>query len=122
MSRRFSNPVRMSSFCPSLVYYLENFAPRLVARLGPIVSPMIACGLAIKHLRGADTKVVFVGSCISRIWERMDRFGKKAIDYVLIYHDITSLLEAKGIDREALEPSDFDGPASSLGRGLSACG
>jgi signal transduction histidine kinase/iron only hydrogenase large subunit-like protein len=112
----------ISSFCPSLVYYIEKFAPHLVDRLVPIVSPMIACGLAIKHLRGADTKVVFVGSCISRIWERMDRFGKKAIDYVLIYHDITSLLEAKGIDREAQEPSDFDGPASSLGRVLSVSG
>lgn len=119
---RNPEPSWISSFCPSLVYYIEKFAPRLADRLVPIVSPMIACGLAIKHLRGADTKVVFVGSCISRIWERMDRFGKKAIDYVLIYHNIMSLLEAKGIDREAQEPSDFDGPASSLGRVLSVSG
>ncbi|MCJ7589078.1 MAG: ATP-binding protein [Candidatus Aminicenantes bacterium] len=112
----------ISSFCPSLVYYIEKFAPHLADRLVPIVSPMIACGLAVKHLNGAKTKVVFVGSCISRIWERMDRFGKQAIDYVLIYHDITNLLEARGIDREAQEPSEFDGPASSLGRTLSVSG
>jgi len=112
----------ISSFCPSLVYYIEKFAPQLADRLVPIVSPMIACGLAVKHLIGAETKVVFVGSCISRIWERMDRFGKKAIDYVLIYHDITNLLEARGIDRGAQEPSEFDGPASSLGRILSVSG
>ena len=83
---------------------------------------MIACGMAVKRLRGPDTKVIFVGSCISRIWERMNRFGKQAIDYVLIYHDITSLLKAKGIDREDQEPSEFDGPASDLGRILSISG
>ncbi|TFG56204.1 MAG: hypothetical protein E4H35_05040 [Candidatus Aminicenantes bacterium] len=119
---RNTEPSWISSFCPSLVYYIEKFAPHFVDRLVPIVSPMIACGLAVKRLRGAETKVVFVGSCISRIWERMDRFGNKAIDYVLIYHNITSLLEAKGIDREAQEPSEFDGPPNSLGRILSISG
>jgi two-component system NtrC family sensor kinase len=112
----------ISSFCPSIVYYIEKYVPDMVDRLVPVVSPMIACGLAVKRLCGPETKVVFVGSCISRIWERMGRFGKQAIDYVLIYHDITNLLEARGIDREAQEPSEFDGPASSLGRILSVSG
>jgi signal transduction histidine kinase len=122
-----AGPPWISSFCPSVVYYIEKYVPELVGRLVPIVSPMIACGLAVKHLRGRDTKVVFVGSCISRIWERMGRFGKDAIDYVLIYHDITTLLAAKGIEREAQEPSEFDGPAVKAGRvlclsgGLSTC-
>ncbi len=57
----------ISSFCPSLVYYIEKFVPHLIGQLVPIVSPMVACGMAVKRLRGADTKVVFVGSCISRI-------------------------------------------------------
>lgn len=112
----------ISSFCPSLVYYIRKFAPRLAGRLIPIVSPMIACGRAVKHLRGADTKVIFVGSCISRIWERMDRYGKEAIDYVLLYHDITNILQARGIDREKQEPSEFDGPPTRLGRILSVSG
>ncbi|MDH4196997.1 MAG: ATP-binding protein [Candidatus Aminicenantes bacterium] len=117
----------ISSFCPSLVYYIEKFVPDLVDRLVPVVSPMIACGLAVKRLRGPETKVVYVSSCISRIWERMGRFGKAAIDYVLIYHDITNLLTARGIDREAQESSEFDGPVSGPGRtmcfsgGLSRC-
>lgn len=112
----------ISSFCPSLVYYIEKYVPDLLDRLVPVVSPMIACGLAVKRLCGPETKVVFVGSCISRIWERMDRFGKAAIDYVLIYHDITTLLGARGIDREAQEPSAFDGPAVRTGRVLSLSG
>ena len=112
----------ISSFCPSLVNYIEKFVPHLKDRLVPIVSPMLACGMAVKRLRGADTKVIFVGPCISRIWERMSRFGKNFIDYVLIYHDITNMLKAKGIEREDQEPSEFDGPGSDLGRILSISG
>ena len=112
----------ISSFCPSVVYYIEKFVPHLKDRLVPVVSPMLACGMAAKHLRGADTKVIFVGPCISRIWERMNRFGRHFIDYVLIYHDITDMLDAKGIKREDQEPSEFDGPGSGLGRILSISG
>ncbi len=112
----------ISSFCPSLVYYIEKFVPALVGQLVPIVSPMVACGMAVKHLRGAGTKVVFVGSCISRIWERMNRYSKAHIDYVLTYHDITNALKMKGIDREEQEPSEFDGPRSRCGRILGISG
>jgi signal transduction histidine kinase/iron only hydrogenase large subunit-like protein len=108
----------ISTFCPSLVYYIQKYIPGLTDRLVPLVSPMVAAGLAVKRLCGPETKVVYVGPCISRIWERMDRYGKQAIDFVLIYHDVTNLLLGKGIDREAQEPSEFDGPASSMGRSL----
>jgi len=112
----------ISSFCPSLVYYIQKFVPPLSGRLMPIVSPMIACGKAVKRLLGADTKAVFIGPCISRIWERMDRYGKEAIDYVLIYRDITNILKERGIDREEQDPSEFDGPRSGQGRILSFSG
>jgi two-component system NtrC family sensor kinase len=112
----------ISSFCPSLVYYIEKFVPHLTGQLVPIVSPMVACGMAVKRLRGADTKVVFVGSCISRIRERLNPYVKPYIDDVLIYHDISNLLQAKGIDREKQELSDFDGPRSGPGRILSIAG
>jgi signal transduction histidine kinase/iron only hydrogenase large subunit-like protein len=112
----------ISSFCPSLVYYIEKFVPHLVNQLVPIVSPMVACGMAVKRLRGAETKVVYVGSCISRIRERRDPCAKPYIDYVLTYHDISALFKMKGIVRERQEPSDFDGPGGGRGRILSIAG
>jgi two-component system NtrC family sensor kinase len=115
-------PSWISSFCPSVVYYVEKFAPRLANRLVPIVSPMLACGMAVKRLRGPETKVIFVGSCISRIWERMSRYGKESIDCVLTYHDLARMLKEKGIDREDQESSEFDGPGSDLGRILCISG
>ncbi len=112
----------ISSFCPSLVLYIEKFAPQLVDQLVPIVSPMIATGLAIKKLRGQKTKVVFVSSCFSRIWECQDPLVKGAVDYVLTYHDIPYILAKKGINREEQEPSAFDGPPAQQGRILGIAG
>ncbi len=117
----------ISSFCPSLVLYIEKFAPQLVDQLVPLVSPMITAGKLVKKLRGEETKVVFIGSCISRIWERQDHHVKGFVDCVLIYSDISTALDEKGIDREKQKPSDFDGPPAGLGRilgipgGMSKC-
>jgi len=83
---------------------------------------MIAAGMAVKQLRGPDTKVVFIGSCISRIGERRSHQFKGIVDYVLTYHDILAALTNKGIDRESQEPSEFDGPQAGLGRILSISG
>jgi two-component system NtrC family sensor kinase len=112
----------ISSFCPSVVLYIEKFAPQLVEQLVPVVSPMMATGKAIKKLRGEDTKVVFIGSCISRIHERHVSQLEGIVDCVLTYHDIRDILDAKGIDREEQEESEFDGPQPGLGRVLSIAG
>jgi signal transduction histidine kinase/iron only hydrogenase large subunit-like protein len=112
----------ISSFCPSVVLYIEKFAPQLVNQLVPVVSPMVATGKAIKKLRGDDTKVVFFGSCISRIHERLIPNLAGIIDCVLTYHDIRDILDAKGIKREEQKESAFDGPQPGLGRVLSVTG
>jgi signal transduction histidine kinase len=52
----------------------------------------------------------------------MNPHVKPYVDDVLIYHDISNLLQMKGIDRETQEPSEFDGPRSGLGRILSVAG
>lgn len=113
---------RISSFCPSVVLYIEKFAPQLTDQLIPVVSPMVATGKAIKKLRGERTKVVFIGSCISRIQERQIPQFEGIVDCVLTYHDIRDILDEKGIDRETQQESGFDGPRPGLGRVLSISG
>jgi len=112
----------ISSFCPSVALYVEKFAPQLVDQLTPVVSPMVATGKAIKKLRGAETKVVFIGSCISRIYERRIPQLEGIVDCVLTYHDIKDILDEKGIDRKVQEESQFSGPQPGLGRVLSVSG
>jgi two-component system NtrC family sensor kinase len=117
-----SDKFYISSFCPAVVLYVEKFAPQLIDQMMPVVSPMMATGKAIKKLRGEDTKVVFIGSCISRIQERHIPQMEGVVDCVLTYHDIRDILETKGIKREEQEESDFDGPQPGLGRILSIAG
>jgi len=112
----------ISSFCPSVALYVEKFAPQLVDQLTPVVSPMVATGKAIKKLRGAETKVVFIGSCISRIYERRIPQLEGIVDCVLTYHEIKDILDDMGIDRKMQEESPFDGPQPGLGRLLSVSG
>ena len=112
----------ISSFCPSVVNYIEKFVPQLTRQLVPIVSPMVACGMAVKRLYGAESKVVFVGSCISRILERLNPAVKPYVDDVLIYHDLRDLLKMKGVDRERQAPTAFDGPDGGAGRTLGIAG
>jgi signal transduction histidine kinase/iron only hydrogenase large subunit-like protein len=112
----------VSSFCPSVVLYIEKFVPQLADMLLPVVSPMVATGKAIKKLRGEDTKVVFIGSCISRIHERRVPHLAGIVDCVLTYHDIRDILDNKGISRENQKESPFDGPQPGLGRLLSISG
>jgi signal transduction histidine kinase len=104
------------------VLYVEKFVPKLTGQLTPVVSPMVATGKAIKKLRGEKTKVVFIGSCISRIHERRIPHLAGIVDCVLTYHDIRDILDEKGIDREAQAESPFDGPQPGLGRVLSISG
>ena len=96
----------ISSFCPSVILYIEKFAPQLVDHLAPVVSPMMATGMAIKKLRGEKTRVVFIGSCISRIYERHIPELERIVDCVLTYHDIRDILEKKNIDRELQEETE----------------
>jgi len=112
----------ISSFCPSVVLYIKKFAPELVKNLIPIISPMIAAGLMIKKLRGDNVKVVFIGSCISRM-EELNRYKEKhGVDFILTYYDIPKILQDKGIKREEQEPSQFDGLKSKEGSILSIAG
>ena len=119
---RDSKTSYISSFCPSVVLYIEKFVPQLTGQLTPVVSPMVATGKAIKKLRGEETKVVFIGSCISRIHECRIPLLAGIVDFVLTYHDIRDIFDEKGIDRESQEESAFDGPQPGLGRLLSVSG
>lgn len=118
------NPERsyISSFCPSVVLYIEKFAPDLLDKLVPVVSPMVATGMAIKKLKGEETKIVFIGSCISRIYERRVPSVEGVVNCVLTYHDIKKILDQRGIDREEQEESGFDGPCPGLSRALCIAG
>ena len=98
----------ISSHCPAVVDLIERHYPSLLPNIMPVVSPMIAMGRFIKSIRGEDTKVVYVSSCIAAKFEIQSE-ESNAIDVVLTYQEIDKLLKNRRITPASLAEMPFDG-------------
>lgn len=105
----------VATTCPAVVGYVERYHPDMIGSLAPIVSPMVAMARALRHLHGADLKVVFIGPCLGKKVEANDEVLRGEIDGVLTFAELRQLLAARGIGPQNSEPSGFDGPQPSLG-------
>ncbi len=100
----------ISSICPAVVSYVEKYVPSLIPYLAPIVSPMIAIGRMIKGKYAPEAKVVYIGPCIAKKWEVQDEEVAGAVDAVLTFAELQTMLSKSEIDPTALPPAEFDGP------------
>ncbi len=103
-----------SCCCPMWVSMIEKVYSQLVPHMPPSVSPMVACGRAVKQLyEGAKT--VFIGPCIAKKAEARQKDVAEAVDYVLTFQEMADIFEAAGIRPEALEEDQRD-HSSAAGR------
>jgi iron only hydrogenase large subunit-like protein len=90
-----------SCCCPMWIAMIKKVYDTLVPHLPPSVSPMVACGRAIKTLH-PEVKTVFIGPCIAKKAEAREKDVAGAVDYVLTFE------ETKGIfDAAELNPADL---------------
>ncbi len=99
----------ISSDCPAIVYYVEQYFPDLTQFLAPIVSPMVATTRLIKKQNPINTKVVFIGPCIAKKAESDE------VDVVITFQELRKLFGLHGITSENVHPIDFDPPHSAKG-------
>ncbi len=99
----------ISSDCPAIVNYIENYHPGLVPALAPIASPMVALSRVIRKKYGDEPLLVFIGPCIAKKAESDE------IDEGVTFRELRKLFEEFGITPEKSTPSDFDEPASGKG-------
>jgi transcriptional regulator with PAS, ATPase and Fis domain/Fe-S-cluster-containing hydrogenase component 2 len=111
----------ISSHCPAVVDLIERHYPALVPAIIPVVSPMIAMGRFIKKTLGAETRVVYVSTCIAAKFE-IESEASGAIDVVLTYQEIDKLLKNRGITPASLAEMPFDGVDPGSGRLFSLAG
>ncbi len=111
----------ISSHCPAVVDLIERHYPSLVPNIMPVVSPMIAMGRFIKDILGAETRVVYVSSCIAAKFEIQSEVSG-AIDVVLTYQEIEKLFKNRGITPDSLTEMPFDGVDPGNGRLFSLTG
>jgi iron only hydrogenase large subunit-like protein len=75
--------ILISSACPSVVHLVQQYYPRLVPFITPVVSPLQAHTKLLKQHYGEDIGVVFVGPCVAKKNEAVDSF-----DVALTFADL----------------------------------
>jgi iron only hydrogenase large subunit-like protein len=106
--------VLTSCCCPMWVAMIQKVYGQLVKHVPPSVSPMAACGRAIK-LMHPEAKTVFVGPCLAKKAEARLSDIADAVDYVLTFLETRDIFDAAGIDPTLLE-EDLRDHSSAGGR------
>jgi len=96
--------------CPTLVAYVEKYAPELTDNLAPIVTPMTAAAKTVRKNFGDDLKVVFIGPCLSAKHEARLHKGDGQVDLVLTFKELRELFKRFKVKESKVEYSDFDAP------------
>jgi iron only hydrogenase large subunit-like protein/nitrogen-specific signal transduction histidine kinase len=99
----------ITSDCPAIVNYIENYHPNLVSSLAPIASPMVALCRVIRKKYGEDPLIIFIGPCIAKKAESDE------IDEAITFRELRKLFQEFDITPEKAEPADFDEPAAGKG-------
>jgi iron only hydrogenase large subunit-like protein len=112
--KREEDFVLTSCCCPMWVAMIQKVYGQLMPHVPPSVSPMVACGRAIKTLH-SDVKTVFVGPCIAKKAEARQTDVADAVDYVLTFREAADIFSAAGID-PAVFKEDLRDHSSAGGR------
>jgi len=112
----------ISSACPAVYNFIENYYPELVPNLAKIVSPMTAMGRYIKQNFGSNTKTVFIGPCIAKKSEILNEEISGVIDAVLTFAELKKMFELNNINIDSLDELDFDAPHSFMGKSYPLAG
>jgi len=73
-----------SCCCPIWVTMIKKIYHELIPHMPPSVSPMVACGRAIKRIH-PDAITVFIGPCVAKKAEAREADIADAVDYVLTF-------------------------------------
>ncbi len=106
----FKGKYYLMANCPSLVSYVEKYAPELTDNLAPIVTPMTAAAKTVRKNFGSDLKVVFFGPCLSAKHEARLHEGDGRVDMVLTFKELRELFKRYNIKESKVEYADFDPP------------
>ncbi len=105
---------KTSSCCPAFVDFVKRHYPQLMPHVSTVVSPMVAVSRMIKY-QHPDAKIVFIGPCTAKKVEIKQNDIKDAVDIVLTFEELQSVLDARNINIGTLEEMPL-GNSSYYGR------
>ena len=95
----------MTSCCPTVNALIQKHYPEVIPFLIPVVSPAACHGKMIKRHYGKETKVVFIGPCLSK---KIEGIEEESIDAVLTFEELLEWIKEEKIDWENLQTMPFD--------------
>jgi len=101
-----------SCCCPMWIAMLRK--KNLLAHVPKSVSPMIACGRAIKIIH-KNALTCFIGPCVAKKSEAREKDLIGAVDFVLTFQEISCMLEILNINPEKM-PEEHKEHSSRAGR------
>ena len=113
-----NHDVIISSCCHTINLLVQKYYPKALPYLADVLSPMLAHGKDIKERYGKDTKVVFIGPCISKKHEA-DK-NSEFIDVALTFEELDSWIKDENI--EIASKSKEDVLENSKARLFPTCG
>lgn len=95
--------IMTTSCCPAFISMLHHHFPKQYEEnKSSTVSPMVAVSRYLKS-QDPDCVTVFIGPCIAKKGETLNRYIKDSADYALTYGEIVALLDSKGITPEPVD-------------------
>lgn len=93
-------PFMTTSCCPSYIELVRKHLPAMQKYVSTTGSPMYYTARMVKA-EHPDARVVFIGPCLAK---RKEAQRDEAVDYVMSFEEIGSVLDGMGIDIPAAEP------------------
>ncbi|MGA1867082.1 MAG: [Fe-Fe] hydrogenase large subunit C-terminal domain-containing protein [bacterium] len=106
----------ISSHCPAICELVERFVPNALNYLAPIIDPAVAHARIIKAQQGEDSRVVYIGPCLSQRTREGD-----ALDAVLTLNEMDNWFKETDIQIPIMTSQDIL-PAESFAGLLSVSG
>jgi iron only hydrogenase large subunit-like protein len=103
-----------SCCCPLWIALIRKIYKQFVPYVPGSVSPMVACGRAIKQLE-PDAVTVFVGPCIAKKAEAREADIADAVNHVLTFQEVRDIFEFAEINPSEME-DDLRDHSSKAGR------
>ncbi len=103
----------ITSCCPTVNALIEKHYPEVIPFLIPVVSPASCHSKLMKQKYGKETKVVFIGPCLSK---KIEGIEEDALDAVLTFEEFNEWIKALGMNLEAEPIIPFDAMEASQRR------
>lgn len=96
-----------SCCCPMWIAMIRKKYNQLLPHVPGSVSPMIACGRAVKQLH-PDAVTVFIGPCIAKKAEAKEKDLVGAVDFVLTFQEMQDIFDLMEIDPAQMPEHERD--------------